>query len=114
MIYIYLLFPLIINIGFTIWVFVDAKKKDYETIYAYLWALGTFWFGPFAFAIWLFVRNKEFGEDLLTCPSCREYYTGERVVCPHCGYALQGGIVDMSAQDPMFDYYNQDTKEEKN
>ena len=112
MIYIYILFPLFINVGFTIWVYVDAKKHDYETDYALLWALATFWFGPFAFAVWLFVRNKDFSGDLYSCPSCREYYTGDPFICPRCGYALKEGIVDLSVQYPVFDNNDQDEKKE--
>ena len=97
--YIYLFFPLILNVGIMIWIFIDAKKREYETDYAFLWVLGRLWFGPIALGVWIVVRPKFVSESAKLCPSCREWYEKDPALCPHCGHILKEGIVDISSHD---------------
>jgi hypothetical protein len=108
MVYFYLLFPLIFEIGLSIWVYKDAENHGSD--YSFIWAAGTIILGPILLGVWLFVRNMDFDEPFVSCPSCREYYSGDPFVCPRCGYALKCGIVDMSALYPVFDDPIQDEK----
>ena len=89
----------IVTIGIAIWIYYDAKKRDYESFHAFLWTLGALWFGFIALILWLIIRPKYYSEDAEMCRSCRNFFEGDPAVCPYCGVMLKEEAVDLSYQD---------------
>ncbi len=103
------LFFIVFHFALTFWTYRDADRRG---AMAWFWALTTFIFDVFGWAIYMVVRPPEFADDarereleirakevalmrdLETCPACYKPVEKDYLICPYCMKKLRKPCVE--------------------